>query len=78
MHPTSVECVDDMIQLGDLTEASLLRNLQLRHRRGIIYVRHNIKDLKAQFVTFTWTYLHKIEQKAYIIVRSSGTSENRG
>lgn len=38
MHPTSVECVDDMIQLGDLTEASLLRNLHLRHRRGIIYV----------------------------------------
>lgn len=40
MHPTSVECVDDMIQLGDLTEASLLRNLELRHRQNIIYVRH--------------------------------------
>lgn len=68
MHPTSVECVDDMIQLGDLTEASLLRNLQLRHRRDIIYVRHNVQDLKAQCVIFTETYLLKMEQKVHIIV----------
>ncbi|KAG7527129.1 unconventional myosin-VIIa-like [Solea senegalensis] len=37
MHPTSVEVVDDMIKLGDMTEAGLLRNLQLRHKQGIIY-----------------------------------------
>ena len=41
MHPSCVSGVDDMIQLGELTEAGILRNLFIRYYRHKIYVSLN-------------------------------------
>jgi len=43
MHPSCISGVDDMIQLGELTEAGILRNLLIRYYRHKIYVSLNEK-----------------------------------
>ena len=41
MHPSCISGVDDMIQLGELTEAGILRNLLIRYYSHKIYVSLN-------------------------------------
>ena len=51
MHESSVHGVDDMIQLGDLSEAGIMHNVGVRYKGKEIYVRSLIINFHDQLLS---------------------------
>lgn len=50
IHISSIKEVEDMINLGDLQEYSILRNLHIRYLNKLIYVSNNLGNIHVWYI----------------------------